>query len=382
MSRKVTFKGQSPNSDAIDHATDCINAPDSSTAPYRFDINLFELARVIFDKRRLVIGITCVVTVLTATYLLLQPNLYTSTATILPSGKTSNFSALTSLVGLGSSLGAPDENSSMLYPVVLRSNLIVDAVLDQEYTFVDQAETRTVSLADYFGIENRDRLRTALRTATSVNSDYQTGEISIGVETQYPALSQAITGNYLLQLEDFNRNKRRSSARDNEKYLARQLAAVKQELQASEDALESFRQTNLDWAISGSPEILKEHGRLLREVDARTATYTLLTQEHEMAKLEAQKDIPVIRILDAPSLPTVKSGPFRRNLIIFSGVITFIIVTFILIVRHLAMQAINGDGRDEYEHLRHEVETAFPRTRTAINRIKTVVREKTPLIRQ
>lgn len=373
MSRKVTLKGNNQDFDPVDNAT---------TAPYRFDINLFELARVIFDKRRLVLGVTIAVTVLTATYLLLLPNLYTSTATILPSGKSNNFSALKNLVGLGGALSSPDENSSALYPVILSSNLIVDAVLNEKYTFIDKSQTMAVLPTEYFEIENRDRLRAALRNATSINSDNQTGEIRIGVETQYPALSQAILSNYLLQLEDFNRNKRRSSARDNEKYLSRQLTTVKQEMQGAEDALESFRKANLDWAISGSPEIMKEQGQLQREVDARSTTYTLLAQEHEMAKLEAQKDVPVIRILDAPSMPTIKSGPFRRNLIIFSGLITFVIMTFILIVRHLALQAIDGDGKGEYENLRHDVEAAFPRTKTAINRIKTTVREKTPLIRQ
>jgi len=239
----------------------------------------------------------------------------------------------------------------------------------------------TLKLVEFFGIENRDRLRKALRDITTIRPDNQTGEIYVGVETRYPALSQAILKNYLDRLEDYNSNKRRSSARDNEAYLGRQLAAVNEELQAAENRLETFQMANLDWAFSGSPEILKELGRLQREVQSKSATYTLLTQQFEMAKLEAQKDIPILRILDEPSMPFMKSGPFRRNLIILSGVLSFMLIVMFLIVRHLFRQVMTDGNRDDYEALRDDLEHAFPRTRATINRLKTSVLEKTPLIR-
>jgi uncharacterized protein involved in exopolysaccharide biosynthesis len=367
MSRKVILKDTQPVSN------------NSGSSPYSFDINLFELARVVFEKRRLVIGLTFAVMVLTAVYLLLQPNLYTSTATILPSGKNNSVSALKSLVGLGDFVDT-DENSSALYPVVLRSNLVVDAVLEKEYSFTHQSKPMQSTLTDYFDIENRDRLRAALKDATSISSDNRTGEIMVGVETKYPALSQAVLENYLTQLEDFNRNKRRSAGRDNEKYLTQQLVGIGEELWTAEDNLERFQKANIDWAMTGSPEILKELGRLQREVTVKSATYTLLMQELEMARLEAQKDIPIIGILDMPSLPTTKSGPFRRNTIILSGIITFLLLVFTLILRQLITQAIAGSGKEDYGDLRNDMLTAFPRTRETLNRIKSTVREKTPLI--
>jgi uncharacterized protein involved in exopolysaccharide biosynthesis len=380
MSRRVILKGNNFNPDPANGSGTGHSEHSPAESPYRFELNLIELARVIFEKRRLVVGASFAIMVITAVYLLLQPNLFTSSATILPSGKSTGLSDLKSLVGLGGSFSTPDENSSIMYPVVLNSNLIVDAVLGEEYSFVHKSKPMSTTLDKYFSIENRDRLRTALRTITSIRSDNQTGEIRVGVETEYPALSQAILLKYLTQLEDFNRNKRRSSARDNEQYLARQLVAARENLQEVEDNLEAYQMTNLDWAITGSPEILKELGRLQREVMANSATYTLLTQEHAMAKLETQKDIPIIRVLDAPSMPTIKSGPFRRNLIILSGVISFMLICLTVIIRHLVRQAATASGHDDVQALRHDLERAFPRTRTTFNRIKSTVREKTPLI--
>jgi len=380
MSRKVTLKNIASDTVSFDHAEKDNTSAESHNAAFRFEINLFELARMIFDRRRLVVVFSLSVMIITAGYLLLQPNLFKSTATILPSGESGGLSNLTSLVGLSDPFAQPDENSSILFPVVLNSNLIVDAVLDKEYSFVHRGQPMTTTLADFFGIENRDRLRTALRGITSISAENQTGQINVGVETKYPALSQAILQNYLTQLEDFNRNKRRSSARDNETYLARQLAALNEEMQDAEDRLEAFQMANIDWATTGSPEILKELGRLQRQVESKSATYTLLTQQYEMAKLEAQKDIPIVRILDQPSLPVMKSGPFRRNLILLSGVLSFMLVVMFLIVRHLMGQLATYEHNDDYRAFRNDLEHVFPRTRATINRLKTSVLEKTPFI--
>jgi len=382
MSRKVTFRGNNIDADNDMNAeNDTAESMRSPGSPYRFDLNLIELIRLIFDRRRLVIGATFAVMVVAAAYLLLQPNRYTSTATILPSGKTDQFSTLKNLVGLGGTFANADENSSMLYPVILKSNLIVDAVLDREYTFTHDSKSMTVTLDRYFGIENRDRLRRALRAITTIRADNQNGEIYLGVETIYPRLSQAILENYLAQLEDYNRHKRRSSARENEQYLAEQLADVERQLRAGEDSLEAFQKANLDWAFTTSPEILKELGRLQRAIETSAATYTVLLREHEMAKLEAQKDTPIIRVLDRPSLPTVKSGPFRRNMILLSGFLTFIMISLFLIIRHLAGQMTGGENRDDFDALRRDWHSTLPRTRRTINRIKSTVREKTPLIK-
>lgn len=381
MARKVTLKGGDADRTCVENAETGYAKSDPATAPYQFEVNLFELARVIFQKRRLVIGVCFAVMVLTATYLFLQPNLYKSSATILPSGKSNGMSALKSLIGLGDIFVNPDENSSALYPVVLRSNLVVNAVLRDKYEFTQKSQPMQLTLPEYFGIDNRDRLRAALVSATTIKSDQQTGEIHVGVETRYPALSKAILTNYLAQLEDFNRNKRRSSARDNEKYMARQLVAINEELQDAEDKLENFQKVNLNWAGSDSPEILKELGRLQRDIVAKSTTYSLLTQEHEMAKLEAQKDIPIIRILDSPSLPSVKSGPFRRNIIILSGIIAFMMITFIIIVRHLVVQVATGSGQEDYHALQSDLQSSFPRTKTVLNRIRSSVLKKTPLIK-
>jgi hypothetical protein len=159
----------------------------------RIEINLFAVARLLIRKRRFMAAMVFGVIAVTATYLFLQPNLYTSEATILPTGKsTPGVSALKSLVGLAASLPSSDENSSALFPVVLRSNLIVDAILNRQYLFREGAVSRSLNLSEYFSQDNPDRLRKNLRDITTVRSDKQTGEIYVRVETANPGLSRAV----------------------------------------------------------------------------------------------------------------------------------------------------------------------------------------------
>ncbi len=377
MSKRMTFK-------SLTHDKDPDRTASSDSlygSAFQFDINIFELARMLFARRRLIVVSTLAVMVLTAIYLFTKPNLYTSTAVVLPSGNSGNVSVLENLVGIAGQMTSYDANSSAMFPVVLRSDLIVDGVAQYAYAFDQNGKSYRMTLGDYFGITNPDLLRHAVRGITTITADQRTGEIYVRAETKYPELSQKVIGEYLARLEDFNRNKRRSQARENEQYLSRQLETAEKELREAEDNLEAFQKSNLDWAISGSPEILKELGRLRREAEVQSTTYAMLAREHEMAKLEVQKDIPIVRLLGPPSLPTIKSGPFRRNLIIMSGIVAFMLTVFALIVWHFIKQMTGGQEKDEYERLRQDVGGAFPRTNRIVNRLTTSIRERLPLIK-
>ncbi|MEZ5357611.1 MAG: GNVR domain-containing protein [Candidatus Zixiibacteriota bacterium] len=359
MSRKVIFK-------------DGVESTATENTSATFELNVFDMGRSLLRRKRLLFGGSFIVTVLYAAYLLLQPNLFTSTAVILPSGKsTGGMSALTSLVGLSAPMLSSDENSSTLFPVILQSNLIAEAVLSKTYLFTYRGKDMAMSLPEYFDQRDPDKQRKALRDITTVRTNQKTGEIALGVETSYPGFSQAILAEYLRQLEDFNLNKRKSSAKDNASYLATQIVKVNAELKEAEDNLESYQLTNLDWAGSTSPEIQKEMTRLRREVEVKTSTYTMLQQQYEMAKLDAQKDVPIVRLLDSPSLPTQKSGPFRRNMILMTGFMTFFLLAFGILVWDIVQKSLSGKNRNDFDDFTGGMRDAFPRTEKLYKKIVT-----------
>jgi uncharacterized protein involved in exopolysaccharide biosynthesis len=355
------------------NATERVQTPPAEAASFQFNINVFELISLLIAKRKLIIGAVAVSVLATIGYLLLQPNQYTSHATILPSGKamSSSLNSVRSLVGLADPTPFTDENSSAIFPVILRSNLVMDGVMKKTYTFADNDQKKTMTLGEYFDEDNPDKLRKALRDQTYVESNKMTAEISIGVKTMYPELSRQIVGEYIRLLEDFNLNKRQTSAKFNCQYLSKQIELVGTDLHAAEDKLQDYQQHNMSWNMQSDPELTKEVNRLQREVDLKSTTFNNLSQQYENAKLEAQKDVPIVRVLDAPTLPTVKSGPFRTHAVIVSIFMSFGLMCLVIIILDVARQGIQGDNRKDFNKFRDDFQTTFPRTERVINRLSS-----------
>ena len=338
------------------------------------ELNLFDLAATLFRRRNYIIYPVLAVLLLTATCLLLTPNKYTSTVSILPSGKADKLSDLKSLTGMGSLIKV-DESSSELFPEILRSRLVKDAVLSRTYTFEDDNETRTVTLREYFGRDDRDLLYRDLDQVTDFTIDKKTGVIRLAVETEFPALSQAVLSTYVAELENFNLHKRRSQAKESEVYLARQLQLKKRELTEAEQQLERFQSENRNWSATSNAEILGELTRLQREVEIKSAVYLHLTREYEMAQFEAQKDVPIVSLLDPPSLPTQKSGPFRTMILGMVVLMTLMGSMFsVIVVENLRRKSQETDDV-AFETLRRDIKAAFPKTTQTLNRLKLTEKE-------
>jgi capsule polysaccharide export protein KpsE/RkpR len=55
---------------------------------------------------------------------------------------------------------------------------------------------------------------------------------------------------------------------------------------------------------------------LYRQTKIQETVYELLTQQYELAKIQEAKEIPVVKVLDAPIVPERKSSPKRRLIVI------------------------------------------------------------------
>ncbi|MFQ6008419.1 MAG: hypothetical protein ACE5K8_05630, partial [Candidatus Zixiibacteriota bacterium] len=299
-----------------------------------------------------------------------MPNVYRSEAVILPSGIPEGMGAMEELVGLSGAAGILSENSSLLYPLILQSNLIRDSVLDQVYDITFKNKPMRILLSEYFREDDPNRLRENLGDITTVTSYKRTGEIRISVETKYPELSRAILSEYLEQLENYNRFTRKSAARESQRYLEKRLVAAGRELVQAEEELKDFREANRNWANTTDPTILRDLIRLQRNLEIKTSNYLFLENKLEVAKFNAQKDIPIVRILDWPSLPTIKSGPPRMITIFFSGVIAFTLVVVGIIFSNLWRRSVSGKNRELYSSLRRDVACAFPRSTRVLHMIQ------------
>ena len=216
--------------------------------------------------------------------------------------------------------------------------------------------------------ENPDKLRGKLNDITYVSLDKKTGVIDISVETEYPELSREILAAYLAQLESFNLYTRRSAARENAIYLGRQIDQNRLEMAAAEDSLESYQASNRNWLEGSSPDLLKTIARLQREVEIQNKKYLYLTQEFEIAKLDAQKDVPIMRVLDQPSLPVEKTGPKRGLLLATILLMTALTSSFGMIAAELWRKRVTGLQDPELGKLAEEFSSAFPTVRRVLSR--------------
>ncbi len=343
---------------------------DRPVSRHHYEFNLFEVGRLLLDRRKWIFGIVIPVMLLAAGKLLMTPNVYMSRATILPSGKTSDFSSIKELVGLGGGIGMVDENSSALYPLILQSDLIKDSVLTRTYDIEFKGEPLRIVPSKYFGRTDPHRLRKALAGATNIIANKRNGEIYVAVETEYPELSRALVTEYLRQLETYNHFVRKSSARENQRYLEQRLTEAGRDLAQAEEEVRLFREANSNWAASTNADILDELTRLERELQIKSTAYLFLQQQLESAKFNARKDIPIIRVLDQPSLPTIKSGPKRTITVLLAGMIAFMLTVLGIFFADLWKQFTGGPNKQEYAEFQDQFNEAFPRSTRALTLIK------------
>lgn len=339
------------------------HAPETATAPahkpgIRHD--LFDVAGSLLRHKRLITVSTFAVGLLACVIILLVPSQFMSRSTLLPSGSVDQLSELRSLAGLGGG-SISDENSSELFPTILRSRQVSEAVLKRTYEVETDGKAVIVSLPEYLGTANPDELMNRLSALVQIIRDQRTGLIDLRVTTSRAALSQAINRAYLDELELYVRHKRRSQAGETALYLETQAADKRRELASAEQALQDFKSVNRGWAATSDPEVATIIGRLQRDVDLLNAAYVYLRQELEAARLTAQKDIPVVRILDSPSLPTLRSAPRRTMTVILASAFWCFGICTVLALHAFLRSQQRRRRLESYERFLEQVSLSFPR---------------------
>ncbi len=306
-------------------------------------VDLVGIIKKLYKKKLLIVGTVLAVMILASIFILLKPNKYESHASILPSGKTDDMAAMKELVGLAGFAAGNDNNSSRLFPTILRSDYIKNALIEREFVYRHDGEVFHRKLQDYFNEDNIDYLKLAIDGILSIDMDKPTGVINVSVETKYPGLSQAILTEILVELDHFNMYKRRSSAKENVRYLERELKEKEAELRAAEDSMETYQMANRNWYNSTDPRLLKTIARMKQNIEVLLQTYKYLRTQYENARLEAQKDMPIVRILDSPTLPILKSGPHRAKTVLIAGMLAFLLTSLMVIMKDSVKQRLKDD---------------------------------------
>ncbi|MCP4547815.1 MAG: hypothetical protein GY835_15240 [bacterium] len=301
------------DSENVDRRSDVHHADD-------FDVQAF--IRSVWRRRLAVVAITGVVTLAALIYSLLLTPVFTAHVTILPQIRTDGSAALFGQVmGMtGLNLGGASASHEELYARILTSDRILDAAIARRW----QDGDGEVSLYDAFDIETDSkeqtgavssyRLKGILRTdVISFSRDKLTGYMELRVSVPRDPSLAAELANYLIaQLEEYNQSFKRTKAAEQREFIADRLVEVKADLDLQEERRTGFIKTNRSY--STSPDLLQEYNRLSREVQATTSVWVELRKQLEIAKIDENKELISLDILDPATIPVKRSSPNRKKL--------------------------------------------------------------------
>lgn len=103
---------------------------------------------------------------------------------------------------------------------------------------------------------------------------------------------------------------------------------------------------------------------LYRQVTMQETLYETLTKQYELAKVQEAKEIPPIKVLDAPELPERKSSPHRAHIVALVTLLSFLTGAAWVIVCYIWKIAddsypVKAFGRELWHSMRRR-DTALP----------------------
>ncbi len=302
-------------------------------------IDIIAILQSLWKKKKFIGIVVASATVLSIGISLILPQSFKSTAILLPESEKSKLGSLGGLSDLaalaGVNVGGGDGSLTKLYPTIIKSEVILSSVIYKHYQTKEFSQP--VNLIQYWEIKDKTpelEYETALKSLKEqleVSADNKTQVTTLAIETPEPQLSSDIINTVIDELDKYIRTKRTTNAGNQRKFIEGRLEEVKSDLTKSENNLKEFREKNR--IVIGSPQLLLEQERLLREAQMNAAIYTELKKQFEIAKIEEVKNIPVINVMDAARPAAKKEKPKRGIIVLSTFFISFIIVCGYIFVK-------------------------------------------------
>ncbi len=204
-------------------------------------IDVLDILLILAKRKWFIILVTIIVSLGAITYSLLTPEIWTSTATILPiDNEVSSFSFSSSLTGLQSSLlGKSFTSSGTNLVTVMNSRTFSEDIINR------------FNLIDYFDITVQDslvRMHEALDDFGSemrtIILDEESGLIMITINSKDKYLSAEIANYFVTKIENYNLTTSKSKGRERKEFIERRMADVKQEIDDLSTIMLNFQKEN------------------------------------------------------------------------------------------------------------------------------------------
>jgi uncharacterized protein involved in exopolysaccharide biosynthesis len=252
----------------------------------------------------------------------LLPPVYEASVTLMEAGS-NDLGTMSPQLGLmeqqfGLRLGASTSGVST-YPEIVRSRQLLTRVLERR---LPTARNRTVLLLDHLtrpapAAQRLDVGVRKLRQRVDVALDRRSNILTVRVSLDDPVLAAGVATAACAELQDIVVHSMNTQAGANRRFIEARVVEARRDLARAENLLRSFRENNLR---GSSPRMLTEEARLARETRTQEEIMLTLTRQYEIARVEEQKNVPVINVLDPAVPPAFRSAP-RRGILAALGLL-------------------------------------------------------------
>lgn len=342
------------------------------SSPDNDEIDLLELARTVWNKKRLIVSFIGVFSILGVLVALVLKNEYTASSTFVPQtseqGKVGgNLGGLASLAGINlGGLAGGSEIPPSLYPKIVSSVNFKKDLLNA--TLNVQGNSKTVTYQYYFdsiyrpglipliakytfglpgllikaikgnedngyssnefGLinvsENEFEHFKRLDKQVSIQFNEKEGFVSLSFSMPEPLMAAQMSkyAEELLQKEVIEF--KIQNAREQLKFTEARFEEKKIEFEETQKKLANFRDRNQNLS---SALVLNQLEKLESEYNFAFNIYTELAKQLEQAKLQVSKDTPIFSIIQPVTIPIEKSAP-KRPLIVIVFLFLGLIIAF------------------------------------------------------
>ena len=220
---------------------------------------------------------------------------------------------------LGIKAGGGGSNA-LTYPDLIRSRRLLVSLLETPFT--DQKGAKA-PLIDHVrkGVPSPQRTELAvreMRKRLDISLDRRTNLLRVGVKDSDPVLAAAVANRVCFALQDLLTHAMMTQASANRRFIEERLSGAERDLASAEGALRSFREANRH--VDGSPRLMLDQARLLRELRVREEVVIALTRQYEIARVDENRDVPVLNVVDPATPPAFRSAP-RRGAMALGGLL-------------------------------------------------------------
>jgi len=316
------------------------------------------LFALVSNYRGLILIVFFLGTIATSLVAFLLPVQWQASATLVPGSmlagqaKASGLGALASAAsGMGINLGGGSESLSSLFPYIVKSRRLGLKILEQE--FMDSTN-QNKTLQQYLAPTAEDTSVTKARALRKFRKgllchlDRKSGVTTISVRLNDPVLAASVANAVVAQLDEFSREARVAQAGQNGVFIQQRLEEISTSLEDAEVALKVFRQNN--YSLENSAQLRLEESRLARDVQLQTELFISLRSQLEMSRIEEERNLPLISVIDPAHRPNRKYSPHVARVAVGSGMgflaLGLILAFVVNFLRFMKME--KGPGSREF----------------------------------